>query len=83
MNNVYNEIKEEDLTPDLKMISDICGIDTVRILLKHFGGLTFYIPKLTRLDDFIRRYIKMYRDKSNKLIAKELGVSEQYIRKFL
>lgn len=83
MNNVFNQIKEEDLTPDLKMISDICGIDTVRILLQHFGGLTFYIPKLTRLDDFIKRYISMYRDKSKKTIAKELGVSEQFIRKFL
>lgn len=80
MEDVFEQITKEELTQDLDMIAELCGLDTVKKLLRHFGGISFYIPKLTRLDKFVFKYIKTNNDKTYKLIAKELGVSEHYLR---
>jgi hypothetical protein len=79
-NDVFAKITEEDLTPDLRMISDACGIDSVKGLLREFGGMSFYIPKITRLDKFILKYLDENNEKSLKQIAKELNVSEQFLK---
>ncbi len=79
--SVFENINESHLTDDLMMIYEVCGIETVRILLRYFGGMTFYIPKLSRLDSFILGYIKENREaKSFKIMAQELNVSETFIR---
>lgn len=80
MKNIYEKIEQDDLTPDLEMISNICGIDTVRTLLREFGGLNFYIPKLTRLENFIQKYMNQNKDKTLKQIATDLKVSEQFLK---
>ena len=80
--NIYNEIKYEDLPRDLQLIADCSNIETVRLLLENFSGLYFYIPKITKMPDLIRRHYK-----SNKMtikeIARELNVSETYLRKVM
>ncbi len=80
MNSVFDQIREDELTDDLKLVSKVVGIDAVRKILKDFGGLSFYIPKLTRLDGFVDRYMKQNRNKTAKQIALDLGVSEHYLR---
>lgn len=77
---IFEEIEFEDLTEDLKMLAEACGLETVRKILKHFGGLNFYIPKISRLDKFILKYISKNKDKSQKQIARELNVSEYFLR---
>ena len=44
--DVYDLITEDDMTEDLKMLTGICGMDTMKEILRNFGGLNFYIPKL-------------------------------------
>ncbi len=83
MNDVYEIIQEAELTPDLQIMADLCGIDIVRTLLRTLPGMSFYIPKITRLDSFVRRFISINRDKSRKQIAKELNVSENYLKQFM
>lgn len=78
--DIYKKIDESDLTPDLKLLAKVCGMDTTRQILKNFGGLTFYIPKLTRLDSFIYRYMQENHDRSLKELARELNVTEQYLK---
>lgn len=78
--DIYENINEENLTGDLSMLSDVCGIVNVRKILRHLGGISLYIPKISRLDGFVVDYIKNNQTKSIKKIAGELGVSEQYIR---
>ncbi len=78
--DIYEQIEFDDLTEDLKMLADGCGIDTVRNLLRYFGGINFYIPKISRLDGFILKYISRNREKSQKQIACELNVSEYFLR---
>lgn len=78
--NILKEIEYEDLTDDMKMLHDLCGQETVVKLLENFGGLSFYIPKLTSFETLIYRYIKKNIRLSDKKIAAALGVSEQYIK---
>lgn len=79
MQDVYELIEKEDLTPDLKLIADVCGIIATQKLLKHLNGMSFYIPRLSRLKKFILRYAEINNNKTTKEIAKELRVTEKYI----
>ncbi len=81
-NDKFDEIKYEDLTEDLKLIADYCGMELVKKMMRELSGMYFYIPKITRLDNFINRYIIENKDKSRKEIAKYLQVSEQFLKKF-
>lgn len=78
--DIFERITKDDLTNDLKILADTCGIEVVQNLLRNCAGLTIYVPKISHLDKFIIRYIRENSYKSFKLIAKELGVSEQHIR---
>lgn len=80
--DIYEEIEEEDLTPDLLLISQVIGVDNVIKMLRELHGISFYIPNLTRLDNFITKYISKNRNKSPKIIARELGVTEIYLKKY-
>ncbi|ROL60154.1 hypothetical protein D9V87_02915 [Bacteroidetes/Chlorobi group bacterium MS-B_bin-24] len=79
--DIYSQLEIEDLTEDLKLVAMACGIDTVRELMKHCSGLSIYIPKLARLDKFIVRYIRENSEKSFKEIARDLGVTEQHVKR--
>lgn len=78
--DIFERITKDDLTNDLKILADTCGIEVVQNLLRNCASLTIYVPKISHLDKFIIRYIRENSYKSFKLIAKELGVSEQHIR---
>ena len=80
--DIYDQINREDLTDDLQLIESICGMDTVRILLREMGGIQIYVPKLTRLDNFINKYLKENSHKSYKSMARQLKVSEQFLKSF-
>ncbi|MCX7909303.1 MAG: hypothetical protein N2560_07295 [Ignavibacteria bacterium] len=79
--DVFQKVEIDDLTDDLKLIALACGIETVRTLLRHCAGISFYVPKIARLDKFVSRYVKDNSDKTFKEIARELGVTEQFIKK--
>lgn len=79
--DVYDLIQYEDLTPDLQLLTNVCGLEAVRQMLRHFSGLSFYIPRISRLDSFVTHYLKSNKDKNIKEIAKFLNVSEQFLNK--
>lgn len=76
--NIYQQIEFEDLSCDLKLLAEVCGIETIRVLLKNLSGLRFYIPRLSNIEKFIVRYIKNNKDKTLKQISCELKISEQH-----
>ena len=80
MKDIFELLTQEDLTSDLQLLQDFCGIDTIRVLLRNFAGLSFYIPKISRLDSLVLKYVKRHSEKTFKQIAKELNVSEQYLK---
>ncbi|MDT3739752.1 MAG: hypothetical protein RO257_09645 [Candidatus Kapabacteria bacterium] len=80
MVDYFDKIVYEDLTPDIRLLADACGLDSVRHILRHLGGLQFYIPKVTSFESFVLRHMKENYHKSIKEIARELDVSEQYLK---
>lgn len=82
MRDAYELMTLEDLTPDMQILEEMIGLDVLKEILRHYGGLTFYIPKITRFDSLIKKYIKLFPEKTFKQIARELKVSEQFLKKF-
>lgn len=82
MNVLLEDLRYDDLTKDLKLLADVLGMDTVKVLLTELSGLNFYIPHIQSLEDPIRRFIEKNPTLTDKQIAVKLGVSEVYIRKF-
>jgi hypothetical protein len=81
MCRVINQIENEDLTPDLQLIAELIGLDNVRCLIDNLSGVNIYIPKISRLSNFIERYVKSNKERSVKQLARELTVSEQLVKK--
>lgn len=80
MKDIFETIEPDDLSPDLRLICDAMGIVVVRDMMRNLGGLSIYVPKITRLDSFIDKYVLNNSSKNYKQLAVELGVSEQYLR---
>ena len=80
MNDIYDQLQIEDMTPDLKMLAKVIGMEAIRNTLRHFYGMSFYIPKISRFDGFIIRYINQHTDMRYKEIALRIGVSEQFVK---
>lgn len=78
----FDEIEYNDLTEDLKMLADGIGIVGVRCAMRELSGLHFYIPKISRLDNFVTRFVAEHKGMSRKEIAQYLDVSEQFLKKF-
>ncbi len=79
-NEVLSMMEPDDLTPDMRLIYDILGPEPVKQLLKHYGGLGFHVPKMSRFRDLTRRYMKKHPEKTFKEIAADLNVSEVYVK---
>jgi hypothetical protein len=80
MNDIYEDIIYDDLPQDLQLLSDTCGLETVRHLLRHCSSTFIYIPRMAKLKKFIIRYLDSHYEKGFKRISREIGVSEQYLR---
>lgn len=78
--NILKDLQYGDLTEDLQMIYDVCGEAVVIKLIENLGGLSFYVPKITRFDDLIYRFIRNNKNETLKKLAMRLGVTEQYLK---
>lgn len=78
--NILKDLQYGDLTEDLQMIYDVCGEAVVIKLIENLGGLSFYVPKITRFDDLIYRFIQDNKNETLKKLAMRLGVTEQYLK---
>ena len=58
-------------------------METVKTILKNISGLNIYIPGIAHLDTLVFKYIKKNPEKTIKQLARELGVSETYIKKII
>lgn len=81
MKDIFEEIEREDLTPDLLLLADAIGIEPTRDLLRKLSGMYIYIPRVSRLEQFILKFIKNHSQMHVKEMALQLQVSSQYIMK--
>lgn len=64
--DIFAQITKEDLTNELLIVANSCGIEVVRELLRNCAGVTIYVPKVSYLNKFISRYIRENLDKNLK-----------------
>ncbi|HAW08943.1 MAG: hypothetical protein ABFD61_07855 [Chloroherpetonaceae bacterium] len=81
MKDIFEEIERDDLTPDLGLLADAIGIEPTRDLLRKMSGMYIYIPRVSRLEPFILKYMKKHTQMHVKEMALILGVSSQYLLK--
>jgi hypothetical protein len=81
MKDIFEQIEHADLTEDLTLIADAMGIEVVRNLMRQLSGMYIYIPRVSRLERFVRRYMEANSQKPFKEIALDLNVSSQYLWK--
>lgn len=83
LESFVQHISEDDLTDDMKLIAESCGIDVARNLMLRLPGLRFYVPAPQRMTEVIFRFImadrktrKMpYTEADQKRIALALNIS--------
>lgn len=78
-----NKLELNDLNEDLKTLNEIIGLELLEKLIHSYGGTNFYIPKISSIDKYVERHIRLNRDKTSKKLARELNVSENFIKKRL
>lgn len=84
MNDLLLLLEPEDLTLDMRIIADSCGMEVAISLLKNLAGGRYYIPHPTSLDKLMERYVsKDAKNTDVRVIAARLGVTEGCIRKYL
>jgi len=82
-------VELEDLTGDLRLIADNCGIDVARALLAGCSGVTLYIPSPSKMDEVMKRYIDKRLGRAPrgeleiKTLAVELDLSTSSMRTFV
>jgi Mor family transcriptional regulator len=80
---LLEELQQKDLTDDLQILADYLGIEQVKLLIKHLGGITFYIPKYNALYKTAKRFIRNNPNYTTKQYALMLTLSESTIFRIL
>jgi hypothetical protein len=81
---INGNLVEKDLREHFQIVSEVCGIETARLLIKELGGITVSIPMMTSLRSLFERYIKEnVKYIPIKKIARELGMNERAVGKII
>ena len=79
-----DNLREDDLTPDLKILLGVCGMDTVKQILYSLQSTQLYIPKVATLTDFVTRCATENAEKKSvREMAVDIGVSRRYLENVL
>jgi AraC-like DNA-binding protein len=81
MEKALEQLRADELTDDLRMVASALGMEVVKGLLREFGGVSIYFPRISRFDKFIERYLRENKNLPVSKIATELNVSAQYLRR--
>lgn len=77
----------DDLSEDMKMIAELCGMETAKALLQYCSGVQVYIPRLERIPGVMRKLIRErygerpLTESEIKALAVEMRLSPSYLRK--
>lgn len=74
-------LEESDLPEHFRIVSELCGIDLAKTLIERLGGTSISIPKPTRIESIVIKYVKDNKDKCDKRLATELELSERTIKR--
>lgn len=80
-NELISLLELEDLSPDMRLIADESGIETVKELFKTCDGLEIRIPRINYCKSLLVKYIESRKGVSIKKIAREVDRSPKEIQK--
>jgi Mor family transcriptional regulator len=76
----------EDLSPDMRLVAESCGMDVAITLIRNCPGISIYVPRADKMTALVRRYIQQrYEGRSIgeaeiKQLAIELQKSPSFVR---
>lgn len=81
--DILELVEYDDLTADMQTVADIIGMEAVKKLIKDYDGMSFYVPKLTKMENPVKKYLAANKGKNCKNLARELGRSQATIRELM
>lgn len=88
-NKLADHVSFEDLTDDMKLVAQSCGLEVARSLICNCPGIQLYVPRPENMSEVMRRYVRarigerLPTDAELKAIAIELGKSPSYLRQIM
>lgn len=88
-NKLADYVSFEDLSDDMKLVAQSCGLEVARALLCNCPGIQLYVPRPENMTEVMRRYVRSRigerppTDAEIKAIAVELGRSPSYLRQIM
>ncbi len=88
-NKLADHVSFEDLTDDMKLVAQSCGLEIARALIANCPGIQLYVPRPENMTQVMRRYVRSRigerapTDAEIKAIAIELGKSPSYLRQVM
>lgn len=80
---ILEHLDYTDLTDDLKIIADECGMETVKIILETFDGTAIYIPTVNNIESLLLKYLRFRENENPRKLRKEIGRSIEYTQDLL
>lgn len=81
---LLDNLTEEDLTEDLKLLMDVCDMETVKKLLYNLPATQIYIPRIASLRSFVARCaLEKSENASIRKTAYEIGVSRRFLEELI
>ena len=82
-NELIELLDIDDLTPDMQLIAEESGIETVRELFRSCDGLEIRIPRINYTKSVLVKYIKSRVGLSAKKIAREIDRHPKEVQKLM
>lgn len=77
-------VEYDDLSESSQYVAELIGIEVYRKLMKEFYSQRIYIQDPRQIEATLKKYIQKHcQSKSVMRIAKEVGRTENYIRKLI
>lgn len=68
---------------DMRLVAELCGIDTALLLMKHLGGVNIYVPKMIERRIMAAYVQRHYDGKNAKNLAVRMGKSIRFVYSLL
>ena len=84
-----DHISFEDLSDDMKLVAQACGLEVARSLIANCPGIQLYIQRPEHMNDTLRRYIAEWlngrraTEQEVKALAVLLRKSPRYVRRVM
>lgn len=87
--SLTDHISFDDLSDDMKLVAQSCGLEVARSLIANCPGIQVYIPRPEHMNDTMRRFIidrlkgRVATEQEVKALAVELRKSPRYVRQVM